>query len=625
MLSARLDEIAHRASPPFLNAFAGNFQFTRDVNLYYVQAVTKDGQQAKAFESLLEETARVRAHGFLAGELERAKREQAAEADRAFAERDKTESRSLAGQMVRAYLNSNPVPGIESAAKLTKALLPGITLAEVNALADTLISTRNRVVLAEGPEKAGVPLPTEPVLRAILERMGAARPTAWVDRSAGQSLMAKPPVPGKVVSRRTIDEIGVTVLKFSNGLEAWLKPTDFKADEIQFTAYAPGGLSLADSAAYVSAWMSPFIVNDNGVGGFKNTELQKIMAGKIVRVTPYANSYVHGVNGTMRPEDLEPALQLIYLGFIKPTVDPDAFSALQAQFNAFLANRVNSPDVVFSDSATNVNSGGFYMNRVPSAQQVSAVKLEDALGFYRKRFANAADFTFFFAGNFKTDSLAPLLARYLGSLPSTGKRTARWADVGPRFPAGVTQVEIKKGSEPKGSVRITYFTREPIEELDQHRANSAASILTDHLRSSLRELLGGTYSVSARFQHQFPLPGYSTMSIAFGCDPARADTLIATTLAEVKKLSTSGPSAEDVSKEQEVQRRELETNLKQNNYWTGSLQTVNVLGWDARRIAKRRDRIDLLNQANLLDTYRKYFPADHYSIVRLAPETKATP
>src|SRR5262249_57903534 len=126
-------------------------------------------------------------------------------------------------------------------------------------------------------------------------------------------------------------------------------------------------------------------------------------------------------------------------------------------------------------------------------------------------------------------------------------------------------------------------------------------------------------------QHQFPLPGYSTMSIAFGCDPARADTLIATTLAEVKKLSTAGPSAEDVSKEQEVQRRELETNLKQNNFWTGSLQTVNVLGWDARRIAKRKERIDLLTQANLHDTYRKYFPADPYSIVRLAPETHATP
>src|SRR5262249_2693462 len=75
MLNARFDEIAHRANAPFLNAFAGTFQFTRSVNLYFVQATTKDGEQAKAFESLLEETARLRAHGFLATELDRAKRE----------------------------------------------------------------------------------------------------------------------------------------------------------------------------------------------------------------------------------------------------------------------------------------------------------------------------------------------------------------------------------------------------------------------------------------------------------------------------------------------------------------------------------------------------------------------
>jgi len=210
-------------------------------------------------------------------------------------------------------------------------------------------------------------------------------------------------------------------------------------------------------------------------------------------------------------------------------------------------------------------------------------------------------------------------------LPGTGKRTSKWATMGPRFPPGITKVEVKKGSEPKGSVRITYFTREPIEELDQHRANSAASILTDHLRSSLRELLGGTYSVSARFQHQFPLDGYSTMTVSFGCDPARTDTLIAVAMGEVKKLTEQGPSPEDVSKEQEVQRRELETSMKQNNYWTGSLQTTSLLGWDPRRIGKRKERIDLLTQANLLETYRKYFPADHYSVVRLAPETKATP
>ena len=626
MFNARFDEIAHRANSPFLNAGAGNFQFTRSTSLYFVQAQVKDGQQSKGLEALLEESARVRTHGFLAAELERAKREQRAELDRSYAERDKTDSRGLAAALVGAYLNGEPETGIEASVKTSRSLLPGITLAEVNALADTLVSVRNRVVLADGPEKPGAPLPAEAELRGILERMGHARPAAWVDQSAGKTLMARLPAPGKVASKRTIDDIGVTVVKFTNGVEAWLKPTDFKADEILFTSYARGGLSLADSAALTSAWLAPFIVNDNGVGGFKNTELQKMLAGRIVRVNAYAGNYTHGVTGSTRPEDLETALQLMYLGFTKPTEDADAFGALQSQVNAFLANRANSPEQVFGDSATAVNTGGFYLSRSPQAAGVAAVKLGESLDFYKKRFANAADFTFFFSGTFKSDSLIPLLARYLGALPSTGKRTSQLKAVGPRFPDGITQVEVRKGVEPKGSVRITYFTHAAIEELDQHRANSAASILSDHLRSSLRELLGGTYSVGARFQHVTPLDGYSTVTITFGCDPARADTLIAAALAEVKQLTERGPSAEDVSKEQEVQRRELETSMKQNGFWTGSMQSVSLMGWDPRRIAKRRERIDLLTPAQLHETFRKYFPAGHYSVVRLAPESaKATP
>ncbi len=627
LLNARFDEISHRTNTPFLNAFGSGFQFTRAYSLYFVSATVADGGVAKGLESVLEETARVRTHGFLASELDRAKRDKLAELDKAFAERDKTESPGLAAGMVQSYLNGEPSLGIEASTRLDRALLPGITLAEVNALADTLVSTRNRTILANGPEKAGAAMPKEADLRAIVAREALAKPAPWVDKSAGQALMARLPTPGKIVSTRAVDEIGSTVLKLSNGVEVWLKPTDFKADEIQFSAYAPGGTSTADSLAFFAAWASAIVVNDNGVGGFKNTELTKLLAGRIVRVQPFEQGYTHGVIGSTRPEDLETALQLIHLTFTKPTEDPDAFGALRNQFITFLANRKNSPEQVFADSAAAVNTGGFLLSRTPTAAEIETVKLPTALDFHRRQFANAANFTFFFAGNFKVDSIAPLVARYLGSLPSTGKPTSAWVPKGPTFPDGVTRVTVRKGVEPKGSVRLTFFTHEKIEELDQHRANSAASILTDHLRSSLRELLGGTYSVGARFQHQLPLSGYSTMSVSFGCDPARADTLIAVTLDEIRKLETNGPSPEDVSKEQEVQRRELETSLKQNGFWTASMQTMHLLGWDPRRIAKRRERIDLLTRDNLHDTFRKYFPMDHYSVIRLEPElgAKATP
>ena len=431
MLNARFEEISHRADPPFLGAGGGSFDFTRGSSLFFAQAQVKDGQQAKGLEALLEETARVRAHGFLASELERAKKEQVAQLEQLFKERDKTESREMATGYVSAYLNGEREMGIEASTKLAQSLIPGITLAEVNALADTLISTRNRVVLVNGPEKADAPVPQEAEVRALLKKAESAKPAAWVDKTAGKPLMAKLPAPGKVQSKRVLPELGVTVVTFANGLEAWLKPTDFKADEIQFTSYARGGLSLADSAKWVSAWASTFIVNDNGVGGHKNTDLAKLLAGKLVRVNAYLQAYTHGVSGNARPEDLETALQLIHLGFTQPTVDPDAFAALKAQFNAFLSNRANSPDQVFADSATRVNTGGFYMSQVPTAKQTQEIQLADALDFHRKRFANAADFTFYFAGTFHPDSITPLLARYLArcrppvSAPGSGRRRAR--------------------------------------------------------------------------------------------------------------------------------------------------------------------------------------------------------
>ena len=86
------------------------------------------------------------------------------------------------------------------------------------------------------------------------------------------------------------------------------------------------------------------------------------------------------------------------------------------------------------------------------------------------------------------------------------------------------------------------------------------------------------------------------------------------------RLRTAGPSADDVQKVQEMERRELETSARQNPYWIGSLQTVHMLGWDAASIARRGERTASLSAAVLHDTIKKYFPLDRYVVVTLKPE-----
>ena len=48
----------------------------------------------------------------------------------------------------------------------------------------------------------------------------------------------------------------------------------------------------------------------------------------------------------------------------------------------------------------------------------------------------------------------------------------------------------------------------------------------------------------------------------FGSDPENIDKLTAAVLKEIERLKTQGPSADDVNKVKELERRDLETNAE---------------------------------------------------------------
>ena len=147
-----------------------------------------------------------------------------------------------------------------------------------------------------------------------------------------------------------------------------------------------------------------------------------------------------------------------------------------------------------------------------------------------------------------------------------------------------------------------------------------ASVLNIRLREILREELGGTYGVNVGFTNSPPLKGYGTMAIQFGSSPDNVDKLVNAALKEIERLKTEGPSADDVSKVKELERRDLETNAKQNSYWLGSMQTVHLYGWDPAGIARRSERTERLTQENIKTMFQKYFPMDRYTLVTLKPE-----
>ena len=623
MFNFRMFEITQSSEdPPFLGAGSGKGRFVRDAEVYQLGASVKDGDIERGLERVLVEAERVERFGFTQSELDRQKADVLRSYERSYTERDKRESSRLAAEYVRAFLNGEPIPGIEYEYALARRFVPAIALDEVNDVAREWIGDENRVILAASPEKEGVEVPDEVALAAVFGAALATPIEAWEDTASDQPLLAEAPAPGAVVAREEIPELGVEIWILSNGARLILKPTDFKEDQVLFNGRSPGGTSLASDEDYESASWAATLVNIGGVGEFSAVDLQKKLAGKAVSVGPSISELGEGMSGSASPKDLETLFQLVYLYFTAPRRDETAVAAFRSRMHTVLANRGASPEAVYGDTVGAVMAQYHPRYLPPTAGMLERIDLDVALAFYRERFADAGDFTFTLVGAFEPAEILPLVERYLAALPSAGREDT-WLDVGMKPPTGIVRRSVARGLEPKGRQTLIFTGDFEFNRQNRYVLQSMTEVLRNMLREILREDMGGTYGVGAYGSgSREPRERYS-VRIAFGADPERLDELTRATLSAIDSLAAHGASDENLAKVKETQRRERETNLKENGFWMSVLNVYDQNDEDLRLILDYEPLLDGLTSEAIGEAAALYFDFDNYVEVKLVPEAEA--
>jgi zinc protease len=224
-----------------------------------------------------------------------------------------------------------------------------------------------------------------------------------------------------------------------------------------------------------------------------------------------------------------------------------------------------------------------------------------------------------FVGTFDPDSLEPLIRTYLGGLPSTG-RVESWRDEGIEAPTGVIKKQVYRGIEPKSQTRIMFTGPFEWSRENRYAMASLASVLRIRLREVLREDMGGTYGVGVsgspsrdpRQEYQF--------TITFGTAPERLEELTEAVFLQIDSLQRFGPSQEDIDKVKETQRRQRETNLRENGYWLGQLVSADRYDLDPRDILTYERMVDALDVETVQAAAQKYLRPDNYVQVSLYPE-----
>lgn len=621
MLGARFGELTKQADPPFLQAGANIGGFLAGLDVYNAFVVAKPGELERGFKAVLTETERVQKFGFTQTELDRAKQSYMTNMESSLKEKDKTSSDQLVNEYLRNFLEQEASPGIAYEYDLAKTLTPGITLKDVNQLSKQYITDLNRDVIIMGPEKDKASLPTEATVNNWITNIKQENITAFIDQVSDKPLLSKALTGGKITSEKKIPELGITELRLSNGVRVILKPTDFKNDEISFTAFSPGGSSLYSDEDYQSASSATAIVRSGGIAEFNSVQLPKLLTGKKVSVSPYIAERFEGISGSAAPKDLETALQLTYLYFTQPRKDAEIFKGLIAQSKGSLANRENDPNSVFADSVAAILSSYNIRRTGPSLKKVDQISLDRAFEIYNDRFADASDFTFTFVGNFETEKIKPMLEQYLGSLPSINRKENA-KDLGIKIPAGKLDKKVYKGREPKASVRLVFSGEHTYNEKNNNQLEALAEVLSIKLIERLREDEGGVYGVGARASYTKHPQGRYSMTITFGSAPENVEKLINSTLDEINKIKQNGAQAIDLEKFIAEETRTTETQLKENGFWLNYINNQLQNEEDPKQVLTYLSSLKELTPAALKEAANKYLSGNNLIRLVLLPETK---
>ncbi|MBQ4127120.1 MAG: insulinase family protein, partial [Alistipes sp.] len=465
-----------------------------------------------------------------------------------------------------------PLPDAETERNLDKQIVEMLPLEAINQGVKQLYDPmKNCVIIVDSPKKDGVAVPTEAELVEALKAAVAADVKPFEDNVKKEPLISDESVlKGSPVKKEVVNKAhGAIEWTLKNGIKVVVKQTPYEADNIALTASSWGGLALMNDEEYYSAQMMSVVMNMSGISKFSATDLRKQLSGKQAAAAVSVSQYKHGVSGSSTLKDVETMMQLFYLQFTAPRFDKDGYDNFMKRYNAILANQMTNPDFIFNKNVVATLYGDNFRRQQLSPELLEKVKLEQMADIHKRLYSNAADFRFTFVGNMSAEELKPLVEKYIGSLP-TAKSKVKMVDDKVRTVKGGVVNDFKvKMEQPKVSVFFAFVGDSKIDV----KARMTMTYLTQALRNrytqSIREEKGGTYGVSVSGGISTEPTGEYTMQMQFDTNEQMADELSDIIIAEVKKIATEGPLAEDMDKTREFLLKDYKKSLEQNDwYWT---------------------------------------------------------
>jgi len=633
-LNRRLEDKVARGGTSLLSARVGSGDEPNAMHAWDVSGRAAPGKWKTALEELALELQRARTFGFSARELEDARKEQLAGAQRAV----ETEATAAAQNLIRSINQSvtsgEPLLSPRQELELLQQVLPTIKPEDVTKRFAAEFDPALVAFVAVLP--AGPGLPSEAQLLEIGSRALAVKPTPDPEVAHATQLLSELPKPGVVKEGEEHAATKVWSGWLGNDVRVHYRFMDTRKNEVSVSITLYGGELLETepnrgiTSAAQLAWRTP------ATKALSSSDIRELTTGKKVTVRSGGGgrrgrggggggvgsaSISLTVGGS--PDDLETGFQVAYLLLTQPKVEPTTFLQFQAATRQGLAEAAKNPLALGMRTA----SSAPYPADDVRLQPLTPAELDrltvEAAQAWLDRLVRESPIEVAIVGDLPRERALELATRYLGSLPARPRvspesflalRTLKRPE-GPRLAEKTIDTPT-----PQAFVLSGFYGTDETNVPEVRALNVAAQVLSTRMTTEVREQAQLVYSIGAGSSPGGVFPGFGVFSAAAPTEPHKVAALVEKLASMYEVFAKSGPTEDEMVVAKKQTANTLDEAMRDPAYWMSRLEEMTFRGARPDDIAGAPAAYQALTAAGVKDVFAKYYAKDRAIVVVVKPK-----
>ncbi|MGZ5940263.1 MAG: M16 family metallopeptidase [Rhizomicrobium sp.] len=375
-------------------------------------------------------------------------------------------------------------------------------------------------------------------------------------------------VTGKVASRSTVADLGVSFVRFANGVTLTVKPTQFRAGQILINVrFGQGRLGLPrDQVA--PAWSLGGVFVQGGLKRYSTENLQRRMADKVWGASLGIGDDAFTLSGFSRAADLSSELQVLAAYFTDAAWKPEAYDQVRVADAGVQAETEAAPSSLLSREFYGLVHDGDARWRAPTLGEINASTVDQAKAIVAPAMASGP-LEIIIVGDVTVDQAIAAVAPTFGALPhrSAAGSPPSGDEHFPKPQANPVQL-THKGAANQAVAAIAWPTNGFFPDMQQPcTLRVLAEIFSQRLLDELRTREGITYTPGASTYSSLVTPDYGFIYALAQIPPDKIATFYDVVAHVADDLKTKPVSTDELERARGPRIEDILRQQQTNEYW----------------------------------------------------------